>query len=206
MTLAGFDKVFAEEIKAINTRRERLADGRPRAELEQERDSNGDCRRDPDGNPILRPTTQSQLIGLALSGGGVRSAAFSLGVLQALEERNVLNRVDYLSTVSGGGYIGTAMVAAMSKAKDSKFPFPSQLEPKELLAMRHIRDHSNYLFPRGKIDLFNNLAIYLRGLVANAILLLPFLLAAAALTLWRNPTISVSSKSRTMSRCSFHSA
>ena len=45
-------------------------------------------------------------IGLTLSGGGVRSATFNLGVLQALAEAHALRAVDYLSTVSGGGYIG----------------------------------------------------------------------------------------------------
>jgi hypothetical protein len=45
-------------------------------------------------------------IGLAVSGGGVRSAAFSLGVIQALYERGFLRFCDYLSTVSGGGYVG----------------------------------------------------------------------------------------------------
>src|SRR5262245_35598108 len=43
---------------------------------------------------------------LCLSGGGIRSAAFSLGVLQALADRQLLSRFHYLSTVSGGGYIG----------------------------------------------------------------------------------------------------
>lgn len=60
--------------------------------------------------------------GLALSGGGIRSATFCLGVLQALarakqpafkdgepltpSDNSLLPRFDYLSTVSGGGYIG----------------------------------------------------------------------------------------------------
>jgi hypothetical protein len=129
-----------------------------------------------------------------LSGGGVRSAAFCLGALQALDEDGVLKRVDYLSTVSGGGYIGTSMVADMSTAQDSKFPFPSKLEPEEVPAIRHIRDHSNYLFPRGKIEIFNNLAIYLRGLVANVFLLLPYLLFAASITMFVNPTINALSR------------
>lgn len=46
-------------------------------------------------------------IGLALSGGGIRSATFSLGVTQAFADTNRLPEVDYLSTVSGGGYTGT---------------------------------------------------------------------------------------------------
>lgn len=44
--------------------------------------------------------------GLALSGGGIRSATFSLGVLQALARLNLLPCFHYQSTVSGGGYIG----------------------------------------------------------------------------------------------------
>src|SRR5262245_2498037 len=47
------------------------------------------------------------LVGLALSGGGIRSACFNLGFLQALVQRKVMRYVDYLSTVSGGGYIGS---------------------------------------------------------------------------------------------------
>lgn len=45
-------------------------------------------------------------VGLALSGGGIRSATFNLGILQALKQNQVLERVSYLATVSGGGYIG----------------------------------------------------------------------------------------------------
>ncbi len=43
---------------------------------------------------------------LCLSGGGIRSAAFSLGVLQVLAYRGLLTQFQYLSTASGGGYIG----------------------------------------------------------------------------------------------------
>lgn len=45
-------------------------------------------------------------VGLALSGGGLRSACFSLGIVQALFQTGLWRFVDYLSTVSGGGYIG----------------------------------------------------------------------------------------------------
>ncbi|MEA3274901.1 MAG: patatin-like phospholipase family protein [Pseudomonadota bacterium] len=50
-----------------------------------------------------------QLAGLSLSGGGIRSATFSLGIMQALAARGVLKRMDYISTVSGGGFIGSAV-------------------------------------------------------------------------------------------------
>jgi len=48
-------------------------------------------------------------VGLALSGGGIRSATYCLGVMQALAYRRALPQVDYLSTVSGGGYIGASL-------------------------------------------------------------------------------------------------
>lgn len=47
-----------------------------------------------------------KIVGLALSGGGIRSATFSLGILQALAETDRLKSIDLMSTVSGGGYIG----------------------------------------------------------------------------------------------------
>lgn len=46
-------------------------------------------------------------MGLALSGGGIRSATLALGVLQALAGKQLLKRIDLLSTVSGGGYAGS---------------------------------------------------------------------------------------------------
>src|ERR1700720_3451361 len=43
---------------------------------------------------------------LCLSGGGIRSATFNLGILQGLARHKLLDRITYLSTVSGGGFIG----------------------------------------------------------------------------------------------------
>jgi hypothetical protein len=57
----------------------------------------------------------SDLTGIALSGGGIRSATFALGVLQALARHDLLHRFDYLSTVSGGGYIGASLTWLTSK-------------------------------------------------------------------------------------------
>ena len=54
---------------------------------------------------------RQQLTGLAFSGGGIRSATFNLGILQALAEKGLLRKFDYLSTVSGGGYIGSWLAA-----------------------------------------------------------------------------------------------
>lgn len=59
----------------------------------------------------IDPPTVPRAIGLALSGGGIRSATFSLGVLQALAAKDKLVGVDFASTVSGGGYIGSWLTA-----------------------------------------------------------------------------------------------
>ncbi|MEN8151711.1 MAG: patatin-like phospholipase family protein, partial [Planctomycetota bacterium] len=52
---------------------------------------------------------EGNLVGLCLSGGGIRSATFCLGVLQAMTSRGLLKFVDYVSTVSGGGYLGSCL-------------------------------------------------------------------------------------------------
>jgi len=48
------------------------------------------------------------VLGVALSGGGYRSAIFGYGVLRGLQELGVLSRAEYLSVVSGGSWIGMA--------------------------------------------------------------------------------------------------
>jgi hypothetical protein len=80
-----FHRVFAAEIKIINKRRASSRDPRGAIELEAE-------ARDISGEPVLRPSDNSSVVGLALSGGGTRSAAFCLGVLQALNEKKVLDK------------------------------------------------------------------------------------------------------------------
>ena len=201
-----FDEVFREEVQAINARRRELG-RQDLIALEVEDPSNestsqpsseagtpetasaprGDKSVLPEREPIMRPTAGSNVIGLALSGGGIRSASFCLGALQALDKAAVLKNVDYLSTVSGGGYIGTSLSAAMTHSK-GEFPFQSSLTQDEPYPVQHIRNHSNYLFPRGSINFFYNVAIYLRGLLANGLLILPWLLLAAAITIFIKPT------------------
>lgn len=56
---------------------------------------------------LARRLFENKLTALCLSGGGIRSATFCLGILQALAQRGLLSQFDYLSTVSGGGYIGS---------------------------------------------------------------------------------------------------
>ncbi len=54
----------------------------------------------------LAPSSE-RATGLALSGGGIRSATFALGVLAVLGRRGLLKQFDYMSSVSGGGYLGS---------------------------------------------------------------------------------------------------
>ena len=59
------------------------------------------------------------LLGLAFSGGGIRSATFNLGILQGLANLKLLHIFDYLSTVSGGGYIGSWLSAWIYRSLQS---------------------------------------------------------------------------------------
>jgi len=192
MTTSKFHEIFALEAEAINKRRAK--NNRPAMALERE-------DRERDGTPVMRPTPASKVIGLALSGGGIRSAAFCLGAMQALDVRGVIAKLDYLSTVSGGGYIGTSMTTAMSAGTNGKFPFASELRTEEVAGVEHIRDHSNYLFPQGILNVFSNIVVYLRGIVANIVLLLPWLLLAAALTIPWNQNGTETDTSYRLTRC-----
>lgn len=58
-----------------------------------------------------------EISGIALSGGGVRAATVALGVLQCLAEQGLLAKFSYISTVSGGGYIGSALTWFWSKCR-----------------------------------------------------------------------------------------
>ena len=57
---------------------------------------------------------------VCFSGGGIRSATFGLGVLQGLAKHNLLSRFDYISTVSGGGYIGSWLSAWIHRINNEK--------------------------------------------------------------------------------------
>jgi Patatin-like phospholipase len=181
-----FNDVFRDEISVINERRAGEKPPREAIVLGQEAIDSG-------GEPVLTPNDDANVVGLGLSGGGIRSTAFCLGALQALNETEVLKRVDYLSTVSGGGYIGCCLSACLESTKGN-FPFESRTVEDETPSMQHIRDYSNYLFPHGASDLLHNASIYVRGIVANFVLIVPFLLFFASVTIisnanWNEPNI-----------------
>jgi hypothetical protein len=130
------------------------------------------------------------LAALCFSGGGIRSATFNLGVLQGLAWHGLLDQFDYLSTVSGGGFIGSWLMAwacrdgglAKVAAKLKKGPAsPLQPEPPEVT---YLRDFSRYLSPRFSLvsaDTWTLVTIYIRNLLLNWLVLIPLLLAALLL-------------------------
>ena len=143
---------------------------------------------DPNFSGKRTPSVDDKMTGLALSGGGIRSASFCLGVVQAFNAAGILEKFRYLSTVSGGGYIGTSMTAAMSDGVTPAFPFgQSSQEVGETDGTRHLRDNSRYLLQNGVGSALSAIVIYLRGIVMNVIIVLPFLLVAAALLAYLKP-------------------
>lgn len=66
-----------------------------------------------DRRALNQLSAKDPYFGLAFPGGGIRSATFNLGVSQALADAGLMREFDYLSTVSGGGYIGSSIVASM---------------------------------------------------------------------------------------------
>ena len=99
------------------------------------------------------------LVGLALSGGGIRSATFCLGALQCLQRHGVLRDVDYLSTVSGGGYLGSFLSNQIhARSKEQNLPYDELLDRLLLkpegrtgdsLSVRWLRNNSKYLLDKG---------------------------------------------------------
>lgn len=110
----GFSKVLQMEHEDVMHRR---AEGSGNQEWSGGTDVPGRLQEDERVRQVRRPAFDNGLIGLALSGGGIRSATICLGVIQALAEVGLLRRLDYLSTVSGGGCIGS-WLAAWIKRED----------------------------------------------------------------------------------------
>jgi hypothetical protein len=147
--------------------------------------------------------TGQPVTGLAISGGGIRSASFGLGVIQALVANNVLSKIDYLSTVSGGGYIGAALTWALKQgSKDAgtspeNFPLgkkntksdntgsqgqSSYGEKNRLLD--YIRQHASYLTPTSKLDIVSFAAVVIRAMSISLFVYFSFLSIAITFSLW----------------------
>lgn len=141
--------------------------------------------------------------GIGLSGGGIRSASFCLGVLQALAEKDLLRRFDYISSVSGGGYIATSLQWWWGSPRDdgdnagqspfglglSDFPYgparpdPDFIGPPALTQIRgtenlaFLRAHGSYLTPGHGISHWSILGVLFRTIVISSLTWLPLLAA-----------------------------
>jgi hypothetical protein len=130
---------------------------------------------------------------LCLSGGGIRSASFALGVMQGLARCGVLERFDYLSTVSGGGYVGSWLTTWIHRhprglsgvveelggvVRTEAGNVPPKLEP-EPPPLRFLRSYSYFLNPRSglfSVDTWTWIGLYLRNLSLNWLAIVPLLL------------------------------
>jgi hypothetical protein len=124
---------------------------------------------------------------LCISGGGIRSGTFALGVIQGLARCGLLDKFDYLSTVSGGGYIGSWLTSWIHRHRDGEAGVIRELEEApqskteiEPEPIRHLRSYSNYLSPKLgflSADTWTLVAIYLRNLILNWLVLVPLIAA-----------------------------
>jgi len=178
----------AEEILA-----HRNGDGQPTPKLEEAHK----------GRVLYRKLNECNFSALCLSGGGIRSAAFSLGVIQALaahprsvsaaewdtiSDQEIANRAknsllakfDYLSTVSGGGYIGSWLSAWCSREGFQRVwkqlvarPDSPDVEPGQI---GWLRSYSNYLTPKVGMmssDTWSAFSVYICNLFLNWLIILP---------------------------------
>jgi len=145
--------------------------------------------------------------GLALSGGGIRSASFGLGVIQAFLEHGIMQKIDYLSTVSGGGYIGSSLswyrhlhsdpndffdetnpFGEKGKGVRSSLELPEKKKnsndannAKKNTFLSYIRQHGNYLNPTRKLNLSSAIGVALRNLIISLMIYFSFLFIAISL-------------------------
>ena len=121
--------------------------------------------------------------GISISGGGIRSSSFALGILQALNSGGVLQRLDYLSTVSGGGYVGSSWTwfnhlwrTGKIKAEQGKYFFPFGVraegartsEPSvQSKILSYLRQHGNYLVPGFGLNYISGFAVVFRNMLLS---------------------------------------
>ena len=136
---------------------------------------------------ILHAAERSGTTALCLSGGGIRSATFALGVMQGLARFGLLNRFHYLSSVSGGGYIASWLTAWRHCADDQSVREGLNVAVetgREAQQITGIRADSNYLTPQLGLfsaDTWTVVALYVRNLLLNWMLFVPFFMGCLML-------------------------
>jgi hypothetical protein len=161
-TILGTSDILCQELDEIERRRRSRSgrhDARPQDDLETREER---CQR-------------LGLSALCLSGGGIRSAAFCLGVLQALAAKRLLRRFDYLSSVSGGGFIGGWLQVLMRELGGTSGA-EAEIAQQRPGALRRLRAFTNYLTPQTgvlSVDTWAGIVLYLRNLLINWVVFAP---------------------------------
>ena len=94
-----FDEVFQAELAEIQKRWKQMGPKGSQRQLAADK--------------IPKPSPEHGLVGISFSGGGIRSATINLGIAQALHRAGIFDHFDYMSTVSGGGYLGSSISTLM---------------------------------------------------------------------------------------------
>jgi hypothetical protein len=145
-----------------------------------------------DGDKLSEPNFQADYrekvqeknqAALCLSGGGIRSGAFSLGVLQVLARHGLLTQFQYLSTVSGGGYIGGWLSRWIAEDPDQNAANIESVLARtgEILQVSSLRANSNFLTPKTGItsaDTWTGILLWVRNVLLNWTVFIPALIFA----------------------------
>lgn len=163
--LASFQQVFEAELQQIAKRRHSI-------------------QQDSSESP---QQVRRNLAGLCISGGGIRSACFAMGFTAALSKHGLFRVFDYMSTVSGGGYLGAYLSSWFArhpeKAQQGQFPLPTdRLDDPQGRGVRNLIQGGDYIIDGPTA--FNK---YLIGLVLNkaAIVTLMLFIASMFAFTWR---------------------
>ncbi|HYO91115.1 MAG TPA: patatin-like phospholipase family protein, partial [Pyrinomonadaceae bacterium] len=135
-------------------------------------------------NTLLHGKEQSAL---CLSGGGIRSGTLALGLIQGLARHGLLGKFDYLSTVSGGGYIGSWLTAWIHRhpeglagvTRDLSYGDAKKVDP-DPAPLQYLRRYSNFITPKVGLltaDTWTFVGIYLRNTLLNLLVFIPMLLS-----------------------------
>ncbi|MGO9453253.1 MAG: hypothetical protein ACLQDV_19745 [Candidatus Binataceae bacterium] len=140
------------------------------------------CRRD--RSLCGKKVADKPTVGFGLSGGGIRSATFCLGVFQALAKSNLLRPIDYISSVSGGGFFASFYGRMLAREDVSFEDIRTILSPNQGGALtldqdpksapkappswksgvfRWLRENGRYLAPNGSGDLLIGITVFLRN-------------------------------------------
>jgi hypothetical protein len=208
------ERLLFDRISEVERAYEELADSKRKREYRTSKEAQLSRLE----TPLLDVLHHIPRSALCFSGGGIRSAAYSLGVLQALsrfrrggsgpsfndpQKVSVLEEFDYLSTVSGGGYIGSWLTAWTHRAYQASLGTANPLSAAEAFhavtrgvagdvehtsgdparrPIRHLREYTSFLAPKLglTLDTWTLAALVLRNLLVNWIMIVPVILALVA--------------------------